>query len=815
MNKLSDAQAKKLEGILTLQEISLTLRNMKNDKSPGLSGFAADFFKVFWNKLGTFVLRSLNYGYIRGELSTTQKKGIITCIPKEHKPKIFLKNWRPLTLLDTVYKIASGAIANRIKSVLDDLIGRDQTGFIKGRSLVENIRVIYDMMKFTDEHQIPGLLLFIDFEKAFDSLSWNFLYKALQHLNFGESVRQWVKIFYNDISSAVIQSGHLSSFFNIQRGCRQGDPLSPYLFVICAEFLATKIKKNDNIKGITVNNIEFKISQYADDTSVILDGTETSLNQTLQELNYFSRISGLNINFDKTQLVWIGAEKFSTRSIKTKWKLSWGNNKFKLLGINFNTELGEMIKDNYTLKITQMEKIINQWSKRNLSPIGKITVIKTFIIPIFNLLIIALPNPNHVIIDLINKSLYDFLWNKKSKIKKDVIVKQYAEGGLKMTNLNAFINALKSTWVRRILTSDSKWQEFIKIHLNLKKLMSCNTEFIRETYNTISNEFWKDVLKSVIDIDMRTEATEERILESPLYYNRNITINGTHIFYRKWYDKGIRFVNDLVKENGKFYKLEEMKHKTGITLNYLQYQGIINSIKTYMSKINIKLERKIENPIRPSHIKIFMQQKSGAQAMYNILNRNDEQPTGKKTWNEKFHFTDEEWKKIYSSPFCIIKYPAIQWFQISINHNILVTNKLFVKMKLKDNPYCYYCHSQEETITHLLWTCDKIQQFLSELSQWLRYYNIYCEITKELFIFGLDKKRVISKPLNIILLYAKYYIYITRCNQRTLHLDVFKKKFLLLFKTLKEISLSKNQLTEFYDEWTLYNTLLNNITSQQ
>ena len=122
-------------------------------------------------------------------------------------------------------------------------------------------------------------------------------------------------------------------------------------------------------------------------------------------------------------------------------------------------------------------------------------------------------------IDSINKSLYDFLWNKKSKIKKDVIVNQYAKGGLKMTNLNAFMNALKSPWVRRILTSDSKWQEFMKIHLNLEKLMSCDTEHIRETYNTISNEFWKDVLKSVIDIDMRTEATEERILECPLYYN--------------------------------------------------------------------------------------------------------------------------------------------------------------------------------------------------------------------------------------------------------------------------------------------------------
>ena len=116
------------------------------------------------------------------------------------------------------------------------------------------------MMKFTDEKNIPGLLLLIDFEKAFDSLSWNFLHKALEHLNFGDSIRKWVKVCYTNISSAVSVSGHLSAFFNIERGCRQGDPLSPYLFVICAEFLATKIRKNKTIKGISINNIEFKIS---------------------------------------------------------------------------------------------------------------------------------------------------------------------------------------------------------------------------------------------------------------------------------------------------------------------------------------------------------------------------------------------------------------------------------------------------------------------------------------------------------------------------------------------------------------------------
>ena len=99
-------------------------------------------------------------------------------------------------------------------------------------------------------------------------------------------------------------------------------------------------------------------------TLLFLDGTEKSLNQTLSELEIFSRISGLNVNFEKTQLVWIGSEKYSIRSIETKWKLSWDKNTFKLLGISFNTKLEKMIQDNYATKIQQKEKNINIWKKK-------------------------------------------------------------------------------------------------------------------------------------------------------------------------------------------------------------------------------------------------------------------------------------------------------------------------------------------------------------------------------------------------------------------------------------------------------------------
>ena len=116
--KLSDQEAENLEGEITLTELAQALKNMKNDKSPGLDGFTAEFFKFFWIDIGVFVLRSLNMGYRTGNLSVTQKQGIITCLPKPNKNRHFLKNWRPISLLNVVYKLVSAVIANRIKAQL-------------------------------------------------------------------------------------------------------------------------------------------------------------------------------------------------------------------------------------------------------------------------------------------------------------------------------------------------------------------------------------------------------------------------------------------------------------------------------------------------------------------------------------------------------------------------------------------------------------------------------------------------------------------------------------------------------------------------
>ena len=357
-----------------------------------------------------------------------------------------------------------------------------------------------------------------------------------------------------------------------------------------------------------------------------------------------------------------------------------------------------MIKENYTAKIKQLENMVKQWGRRSITPIGKITVIKTFMISIFIHLFISLPNPSQAIMDYINNTIFSFLWNNKtSKIKQSVIIKQYSEGGLKMINIKAFIDALKTTWIRRLITTDSKWQYFIRVNIEMDKLLACGLTYVSEKMKHIHNNFWKDVLQAFINIDKKVEINERSVLKTPIFYNENIKIGNSYIFYSAWFKKGVRFINDLVKDKGEF------TDNTRIQTNSLQYHGIIRAIKTYLKEVKINVCHKQNNPFIPTHILPFFQQQKRTKIMYNILNQNKDVPTGKITWNKVYNITDEDWDHINLFPFNITKYPALLWFQVTINHNILVTNKVLYQMKMRTDALCTLCQANNETITHLLW----------------------------------------------------------------------------------------------------------------
>ena len=259
-------------------------------------------------------------------------------------------------------------------------------------------------MQHTENKNIPGLMMFIDFEKAIDSVSWKFLYKALEFYGFSEKFIQWIKLFNNDRGYIyVLQSGFLSKRIPIRQGCRQGDPISSYLFLIAAEVMALMIKFNKDIIGITIENHEFKLTQFADDTTLFLDGSSTSLQAALNTLEIFCNFSGLKMNKEKTKMIWIGQKKFSKEKLQTPHKLNWGDTDFSILGLEFSVDIPKISDLNFNK------------AYHSILPVSE-DFLKT-----------------------INDCLFKSLWNgKPDKIKRSTICLDYMCGGIKMIDIFSF-----------------------------------------------------------------------------------------------------------------------------------------------------------------------------------------------------------------------------------------------------------------------------------------------------------------------------------------------------------------------------------------
>ena len=194
--RISNDTKQALEGKITTTELKFALKNMKRNKVPGCSGLPVEIYIVFWNKVGQCLLDAINFAYDIGHLHDSALKGIITLIPKKHKDTRIIKNLRPISLLNTDYKLIEKVLANRLKVALEEIIHYDQKGFLASRHSGCNIRRILDIMEYAHETDMPGVILSMDFEKCFDRVDIDALIQSLKYFGIGSSFVKWTKTIY-------------------------------------------------------------------------------------------------------------------------------------------------------------------------------------------------------------------------------------------------------------------------------------------------------------------------------------------------------------------------------------------------------------------------------------------------------------------------------------------------------------------------------------------------------------------------------------------------------------------------------------------
>ena len=428
-------------------------------------------------------------------------------------------------------------IGRRIESVLPTLIHSDQTGFIKGRFIGQNVRLLNDVMTYAESNNLPGILLFIDFRKAFDTIEWDFIQKSIEMFNFGPNIRKWISILYTNVEIGVMNEGFMTNYFRVSRGVRQGCPLSPLLFVLAVELLGLKIRQDQLCRGIKLpDGQEAKISQFADDTTLIVEDT-ASLKAAMNAINSFGSISGLQLNEKKTKALWIGASRNNTAE---PLKFQCPKDPIKFLGTFLSHSEAQNNNNNFFIKMRKMETKLNIWLSRDLTLFGRTMLAKSLGLSqlIYTASMLSVPE---LAIQQTQRKLFSFLWkNKRDKIKRQVLCRPLSRGGLCFPCFRTAIKALRLSWIGRLLNNcKDTWQgipnHYFGKHGGLLFLLNCN--YSVKNLDTKIPLFYSKLLEFFQDLRGLYDDPLQR--EFILWNNKEIMIENKSVFWKTWLTKNV------------------------------------------------------------------------------------------------------------------------------------------------------------------------------------------------------------------------------------------------------------------------------------
>ncbi|KAK1409431.1 hypothetical protein QVD17_35957 [Tagetes erecta] len=469
LKKLTTAEGERLIAEFSTEEIKRAVWDCGDDKAPGPDGFNFKFIKTFWDLISPEVIDMAHNLHANDEFPHGAGSAFICLVPKS-KSAASLDDQRPITLISSQNKILSKILANRLKLVISSIISESQSGFLSNSNIIDGPLMVNEIITWSKKAKRKVMLFKIDFEKAFDNINWNFLDATLSQMNFPLKWRRWITNMFAASRSSVLVNGSPTYEFKCHKGVRQGDPLSPFLFIIGMEVLAGMLKKLCDVslfKGFQAPNDGPLISHllYADDAIIIGEWNDSNFLNIKRLLRVFHIISGLKINYTKSVLYGVNVTQSELVSAASIVNCATGSLPFSYLGLPVGANMNRI--NNWTPVIDAFDRRLSKWKENTLSMGGRLTLLKSVLeaLPTYYFSLYKAPAK---IIDILEAKRRRFFWGGKEDTKNiawvawDQITRPKKYGGLGLTPLKEFNIALLSKWWWRFKTEEKHlWRSLI------------------------------------------------------------------------------------------------------------------------------------------------------------------------------------------------------------------------------------------------------------------------------------------------------------------------------------------------------------------
>ena len=494
----------------------------------------------------------------------------------------------------------------------------------------------------------------------------------------------------------MLNNGYATNWFKPSTGVRQGCPLSPYLFILTAELMSNKIRQSIDFKGISLFKKEIKVSQFADDTNLFCADL-SSVEKGLQIVADFGKISGLKLNIKKTKAMWLG--KWANNKSKP-FNLKWVSSPTRILGIYFSYDEKGNNEMNFNLKINKLQAKLDIWRSRDLTLFGKTMIIKALGVSslIYSASNINVPNDTA---GNVKRRLFSFLWkNKRDKIKREGLYQDYDDGGLRMTDIETMIKALRLAWIPRLLQNgQSNWKfapdHFLNTYGGLRFLLTCNYQ--KKDFENLPL-FYKDILlyfhelKTLYGCDVG---------DTILFNNKEICIRGKTFFWKEWFTKGIKRIEDLLDKKGQVLPFPVFQRKYSLKkTTFLHYYQVISAIPGHLltkakfkdlTSESISYEDPESFRLNENVIKNLLKAKSKDFYWLIIHRKYNDQHAGPRRWNKTITEDKTNWGKIFRSVPKVCKENKLREFHFKFIHRVVVTKKELFRFNIKPDSNCVYC----------------------------------------------------------------------------------------------------------------------------